>query len=810
MVVVISDQYESEWAPGELRVAPSEHDLGDRFRFFWRPNSTGRSGNQEVGHHADRRSRGGLDWSVWRGCCSSNRLLTLGCVLSVVRTETLISVLAPIKSIRNGETMDPQAAQPMSASTTTKTGKRSARRRRQPYGWLGAGALTLGVGAALAGAGVAHADDAASAGSARPAEASQAAVNSQKAPQAAVRNRGAAVRTVGEGAAPDRTANTRVVAAGTSGRSAALATVSRRAAATTVGSPSKAVVAPTTVAPTTAAPTGVAPVSQPPFFGGFRFPPSPTQGAPRFEGTFGPGAPKPADFGVFAPLAWAAAEVAYHVQGLSPLARPFQFQSVPGDEEVHGTLNTVAAYGAPVKFEVTNAPANGRVAIDSQGHYTYTPDAAFADSGGTDVFTVTATDMGPHLGKLLGVPGRATTMTVPVTVAAPAEAEPASADSRAKAASASANSSSAPTSGTWTIVNTSWATQTFGNVVSQAGTIRRHPAVNSQIQTGESADYTLQSNSSTLGGGSNMKQQLSSGNASSIPGTLSWNPSAPLRVGLDVGAVDKTYYTDYVYYWDATCKPKSGSCYEAGGAAIPDYGTVNSKGPTTIYVNDAPGTVVTVAASDAQRQSDIMQRLVKSDLSNATFHPKGQPTIGYTNPLPVEGFQPIPNGTRDNIVDTSTHTQTTTKTDSTQYGVTVGLSYTYGTEAPGVKQSVTASTSASNTWGTSTADAETYTQTVAMTVEPGDTLYLFSETPVQRFYGDWTVQYGNTTYHLTDVWYNTPYPAAGRYSVYLTPYTCTTGSDACAAYAQGNLPAGVSTKAPANLPKYPVAESSAS
>jgi hypothetical protein len=34
-------------------------------------------------------------------------------------------------------------------------------RRRQPYGWLGAGAVTLGLGAALAsGSGVAHADSA--------------------------------------------------------------------------------------------------------------------------------------------------------------------------------------------------------------------------------------------------------------------------------------------------------------------------------------------------------------------------------------------------------------------------------------------------------------------------------------------------------------------------------------------------------------------------------------------------------------------------------------------------------------------------
>ncbi|MBU3707460.1 MAG: hypothetical protein FGM50_12400, partial [Mycobacterium sp.] len=44
-------------------------------------------------------------------------------------------------------------------SKSTKTGTRKARRTLQPYAWLGAGALTLGVSAALAGgAGIAHAD----------------------------------------------------------------------------------------------------------------------------------------------------------------------------------------------------------------------------------------------------------------------------------------------------------------------------------------------------------------------------------------------------------------------------------------------------------------------------------------------------------------------------------------------------------------------------------------------------------------------------------------------------------------------------
>jgi len=74
-----------------------------------------------------------------------------------------------------------RAAQLMSAPITTKTGKRSARRRRLPYAWLGAGAgaSMLGAGVALAGAGTAHADDAGPADSASSVEASSAAVKSR-------------------------------------------------------------------------------------------------------------------------------------------------------------------------------------------------------------------------------------------------------------------------------------------------------------------------------------------------------------------------------------------------------------------------------------------------------------------------------------------------------------------------------------------------------------------------------------------------------------------------------------------------------
>ena len=498
--------------------------------------------------------------------------------------------------------MDLQAAQSMSAPITTTTGKRSARRRRQPYGWLGAGALTLGVGAALAGAGVAHADDAApagSAGSARSAEASQAAVNSQKASPAGVRNRGAAVRTVGEAAATARTANTRVVAAGTSGRSAALATVSRKVAAMTVGSPSDAVVAPTTVAP----------VALPSYFGGFRTPPSTIQGAPRFEGTFGPGAPKPADFGVLAPLAWAVAEVAYHVQGLSPLARPNQLPSAPGDEEVVGTLNTVAAYGAPVTFAVTTQPTNGTVEIDAQGIYTYTPNAAQAAAGGFDSFVVTATDAGFHLENLFGLPGRATTMTVPVTVPA-TPAVPVTVDQQRTQAKTGF------TTYTYTVVNNSSTTQTFGAVAKNQGNILAFPAVGTVLNPGESADYKVRSEQipSTL-----IMQTLSSGSGT-VAGILT-------TVLLDIHDEYDSSYPPKVQ-WEASCEPTAACSVPQGNGG-------------TVRLFDSPGTVVVVPDSDTETREYVAQSVVASSQPNATFYEEGPNSAAATAPGAVTRKPPL-------------------------------------------------------------------------------------------------------------------------------------------------------------------------
>ena len=145
--------------------------------------------------------------------------------------------------------MDSQGTQQVSVTDAVKPGRRSARRRRQPYAWLSAVALTLGVGVALAGAGTAQADDSVSVDSSRSASAPATAPTLG----GAVRIPGGAVRGVGERSGPARTANKRVVATAAPRRSAALAAVNRRSAATAVDSRAVTVAVPT--AATTTGPT---------------------------------------------------------------------------------------------------------------------------------------------------------------------------------------------------------------------------------------------------------------------------------------------------------------------------------------------------------------------------------------------------------------------------------------------------------------------------------------------------------------------------------------------------------------------------
>jgi hypothetical protein len=215
--------------------------------------------------------------------------------------------------------------------------------------------------------------------------------------------------------------------------------------------------------------------------------------------------------------------------------------------------------------------------------------------------------------------------------------------------------------------------------------------------------------------------------------------------------------------------------------------------------------VYTVSSANAQQQSDILQNLVADDLSNATFHPTGS-TIGYTDPRRVPGYSyVVPYYTNGKFYFTVN--QTKTQTNSYQYQVSVNEAEEAKLEA----LTATAVQIATQTWGTTTEDSLAYTQSLTYTpsvdADPNyqETLYLYTATPVYRFYGDWSVVYGNTTYLLTDVWIDSPNPVTDQYPGYLKAYTCDEGSSACRPLAAGNVP---DRNTWPGSPNYPVVEPS--
>lgn len=102
----------------------------------------------------------------------------------------------------------------------------------------------------------------------------------------------------------------------------------------------------------------------------------------------------------------------------APVAAPtLSSQSDPGT--VTGSLNASDPEDDPLAYSVTQNPASGSVAVDSDGNFTYTADDAMAANGGTDTFVVTVRDTGFHL-NFWAPP----TTPVPVTVTVTGTGDP--------------------------------------------------------------------------------------------------------------------------------------------------------------------------------------------------------------------------------------------------------------------------------------------------------------------------------------------------------------------------------------------------
>ncbi|WP_163745995.1 Ig-like domain-containing protein [Mycolicibacterium helvum] len=128
--------------------------------------------------------------------------------------------------------------------------------------------------------------------------------------------------------------------------------------------------------------------------------------------------------------AWTAVrEIEYRINNRYPSAKPTITAEDPKTGVVTGSLNATDPDGDQITYTVTTQPAKGTVTVNEDGSFSYTPDAAEAASGGTDIFRVKVSDANAAnpaaIHGLLGLLGVTSEPTVAVRLTVTAVGAPA-------------------------------------------------------------------------------------------------------------------------------------------------------------------------------------------------------------------------------------------------------------------------------------------------------------------------------------------------------------------------------------------------
>jgi Bacterial Ig domain len=337
---------------------------------------------------------------------------------------------------------------------------RAQQRQREPYAWLGAGAITLGVGAALAGgSGVAHADSAgtdSSSPSSGRADAPSANGGEDNSPTSGPLNKAAspassdghskirstkmaltgtsasagATNAASRNSKPLRTpsaastASLAIVSTKSQGNAGAPGQVVRSNLVAVTNTPLTVSAEPTTIssAGATATPTvarstsGLA--SRAAAVAAATAAAMPAHnpvadllgGALSIAGLNTPAAPA----NPLGALVWRVFRDVESIAGLLPVAGTITLRSPdPTTGAVSGTLGFAQPDGLPLRYKITSNPANGTVTIDGSGNFTWTPTPIErAAAGATDAaasatqyrFTVTVSDGLASTSRVVVVP----------------------------------------------------------------------------------------------------------------------------------------------------------------------------------------------------------------------------------------------------------------------------------------------------------------------------------------------------------------------------------------------------------------------
>lgn len=210
---------------------------------------------------------------------------------------------------------------------------------------------------------------------------------------------------------------------------------------------------------------------------------------------------------------------------------------------------------------------------------------------------------------------------------------------------------------------------------------------------------------------------------------------------------------------------------------------------TAVALWDSPATTITVGAEDRSRQADLLGLCDGNGASSCSFAVNRDGNNQPIDGIPGWGLAHLAFGPSQNTT-TSPSSSTFSVTDATTQGTSWSISSSLKPKFAFLDKIVEATISGS--YGGSSSATHTFSQSTTLTVQPGETGYVFTASPVLRYTGTWTVILGKpennegTTYTLTDTFIDRLDTSIGAKFLL---YTCKTGSDSCQTADRGKVPA---------------------
>jgi len=200
----------------------------------------------------------------------------------------------------------------------------------------------------------------------------------------------------------------------------------------------------------------------------------------------------------------------------------------------------------------------------------------------------------------------------------------------------------------------------------------------------------------------------------------------------------------FVTYFDLLPYETNWGCTFIGTGNYRTEGSTTNKN-AALYLLDQAQTTITIPSGQGQEQADLLNQLAQSKWVNSSFTPKSFDDTVWTDwklaasPVLNESTSPV-----DKTITVTTTQSTTT---------TLKLSSSIKTSVFKVVE-ISVAAEYSEAW----TDTYTFSESVKFTAQPGEKAFIETRQPVKRVIGDYTVQMGNTTWILKDVYFDSPDP----------------------------------------------------